>query len=384
MIAARLAQEIASETSGIIGYNVVITDRDGIVLGSGDPKRVGTFHEASLEVVRTERPAAHTAEQARLLTGVRPGITLPVFLDGEVVGTVGLTGAPAQVRRFGMVVRHQTELLLREASLITSRLVRDKAVADLLQDITRHDPAVVAPEQVAAAARELGFDLRLPRVALVVDIQGVPAERVPAVGRTVHETFHDSQDVVGTIGRSHITVLHRLRGNDLPAVARRAAGTIGEAHGPLLIGLGGAAAGVAGLRDSHADALAAVRLASRNGDPAVHVADIADYRVHQLLATVGVGVRNRFTEAVLGELPDRPDWDVLRNTLLAWTEHGFHLVRAADALHVHRNTLVYRLQKIENILGRALRDHRHAITVYLACLLHEDVQLPNAIRPPRR
>jgi carbohydrate diacid regulator len=371
MISARLAQEIAAETSGIIGYNVVITDRDGIVLGSGDPSRVGSFHEASLEVVRTERPAAHSAEQARLLAGVRPGITLPVFLDGEVVGTVGLTGAPTQVRRFGMVVRHQTELLLREASLITSRLVRDKAVTDLLQDITRHDPAIVTQEEVAATARELGFDLRLARVTLVVDLERVPTERVSAVLRTVHEVFHDAQDVVGAIGRSHIAVLHRFRSGDPLAVARRAAEALTEAHGPHhRVGVGGIAAGVVELRDSHADALAAVRLASRDGDRAVPVADIAEYRVHQLLATIGVGARARFAGSVLGELPDRPDWDVLRETLLAWAEHGFHLVRAAEALHVHRNTLVYRLEKIEGILGRALRDHRHAIAVYLACIAH--------------
>jgi carbohydrate diacid regulator len=199
----------------------------------------------------------------------------------------------------------------------------------------------------------------------------------------VHETFHDSQDVVGAIGRSHIAVLHRLRGDDLPEVGRRAAATVGEAHGPLLIGLGGSAAGVAGLRDSHADALAAVRLAARSGDRAVRVADIADHRVHQLLATVGVGARDRFTGAVLGELPDRPDWDALRDTLLTWAEHGFHLVRTAEALHVHRNTLVYRLQKIESILGRALRDHRHAITLYLACLLQGAARPPNGDRPAR-
>jgi carbohydrate diacid regulator len=374
VITARLAQDIASETSAIIGYNVVITDRDGIVLGSGDSSRVGSFHEASLEVVRTEQPAAHTAEQARLLTGVRPGITLPVFLDGEVVGTVGLTGAPAHVRRFGLVVRHQTELLLREASLITSRLVREKAVTDLLQDITRHDPAIVASEVVAGSARELGFDLRLTRVALVVDLERVPAGRVPAVLRTVHEIFHDAQDVAGAVGRSHIAVLHRLRTDNPLAVARRAAETIAEAHGPHRIGQGDTAEGVVGLRDSYADALAAARLAARDGDPTVRVAHIADYRMHQLLATIGVGARARFAGAVLGELPARPDWDVLRETLLTWAEHGFHLVRAADALHVHRNTLVYRLQKIESLLGRPLRDHRHAIAVYLACL----TQPPNA------
>lgn len=382
MIAARLAQEIASETSGIIGYNVVITDRDGIVLGSGDESRVGSFHEASLEVVRTERPAAHSAEQARLLTGVRPGITLPVFLDGKVVGTVGLTGAPAQVRRFGLVVRHQTELLLREASLITSRLVREKAVTDLLQDITRHDPAIVATEAVAAAARELGFDLRLPRVALVVALEDMPAERVPVVLRTVHENFHDAQDVVGAIGRSHVAVLRRLRGpagtDGLLAMARRASEALTEAHGPHRIGVGDRADGVIGLRDSFADALAATRIAARDGTPTVRVAHIADYRLHQLLAETGVGARARFSGTVLGELLGRPDWDVLRATLLTWTEQGFHLVRTAEALHVHRNTLVYRLQKIENILGRPLRDHRHAVAVYVACLAHRTAQPPNA------
>jgi carbohydrate diacid regulator len=382
VITARLAQEIASETSGIIGYNVVITDRDGIVLGSGDPNRVGSFHEASLEVVRTERPAAHTAEQARLLTGVRPGITLPVFLDGKVVGTVGLTGAPAQVRRFGLVVRHQTELLLREASLITSRLVREKAVTDLLQDITRHDPAIVDPAEVTAAARELGFDLRLTRVAVVVDVERVPAERVPSVLRSVHGIFHDTQDVVGALGRSHIAVLHRFRPpagtEDLLAVARSASESLAEEHGPRQrVGLGGIASGVVGLRDSYADALAAVRLAPRT----VGVAHIADYRPHQLLSTIGVGARTRFVDAVLGDLPGRSDWNVLRATLLAWAEHGFHLVRTAEALHVHRNTLVYRLEKIDNILGRPIRDHQHAIAVYLACLAHAQSARVDEVSP---
>ncbi len=47
-----LAQEIAGDTSAIIGLNIIITDADGIVIGGGDQSRVGTFHEASVEVVR--------------------------------------------------------------------------------------------------------------------------------------------------------------------------------------------------------------------------------------------------------------------------------------------------------------------------------------------
>src|SRR5688572_10130001 len=95
-----LAQEIAGETSAIIGLNIIITDAAGIVIGSGDRTRVGTFHEASLEVVETQRVTSHNTQEARQLEGVRPGMTLPIVHDGVAVGTVGITGSPARFRRF--------------------------------------------------------------------------------------------------------------------------------------------------------------------------------------------------------------------------------------------------------------------------------------------
>jgi carbohydrate diacid regulator len=68
------------------------------------------------------------------------------------------------------------------------------------------------------------------------------------------------------------------------------------------------------------------------------------------------------------ELRARPDWRALRQSLIAWCETGFNLVHAATALHIHRNTLVYRLNKIAQLTGRSPRDHRAALALYLACL----------------
>ena len=137
-----LAQEIAGETSGIIGLNVIITDADGIVIGSGDTSRVGTFHEASIEVIETQRARTHNAAEARALSGVRPGLTLPIVHGGVGVGTVGITGTPARVRRFGQVVRRQTEILLDEAVLLRSRMTRERVLENL-----RARPARLRPRQ---------------------------------------------------------------------------------------------------------------------------------------------------------------------------------------------------------------------------------------------
>jgi carbohydrate diacid regulator len=71
---------------------------------------------------------------------------------------------------------------------------------------------------------------------------------------------------------------------------------------------------------------------------------------------------------VAGPLVTQPDWPDLRATLIAWSESGFNLVRTAQALHIHRNTLIYRLEKVERLTGRPWRDHRSSLTLYLACL----------------
>lgn len=73
VLTPELAQEIACDIGRITGFNVLITDREAVVIGCGDTARLGTVHEASYEVLRTRRPATHTAEQARRMRGVLSG-----------------------------------------------------------------------------------------------------------------------------------------------------------------------------------------------------------------------------------------------------------------------------------------------------------------------
>ncbi|MEU9794070.1 sugar diacid recognition domain-containing protein [Streptomyces sparsogenes] len=388
MLSPSLAQEIAGETSAVIGLNVLITDSEGIVIGSGDTSRVGTFHEASVDVMRTREPATHTAAQAQALKGVRAGVTLPLVMDGHAVGTVGITGTPAQVRRFGLVVKRQTEILLRESSVLRSGVLRERVLEDLLADVATYDAEVVEPDFVVFRAAEVGFDLRLRRIAVAVEVTAPgaasgtrhradpPAPDTalvrPELLRTVREVFADPQDVVAGAAPGWIGVLHRLpepaSASRVMTLCQRLAELVGGRHGlAARVGVGEPATSVGGLHDSYQDACDALRLGGRVA-PELPVHLVSDLRAHQLLAATGRPARDRLLALTAADLREQPDWPVLRDTVVAWCENGFNLVRASAALRIHRNTLVYRMNKIEQISGRPLRDHRATLALYLAAL----------------
>lgn len=366
VLTSALAQEIAGDTSEIIGFNVIITDRDGTVIGSGDRSRVGSFHEASLKVVRTRRSATHSAAQARVLQGVRPGITLPIVLGDTALGTVGITGSPSEVRRFGLVVKRQTEILLQEAVLLRSRLLRERAIEDVVRDVAYFDADVVDPDLIAYRAGELGYDLTAARVAVVIDVRAQPGRL--ALLQTIRATFAGAQDIVAAMPSDRFVALHRsAAADDLGALCRHVVDEMHRRHGlTAAAGIGGPAHSVPELHDSYLDASTALRLGGMLGSHPVNAID--DLRIHQMLATLGQRPRARLVDALTTGLRTQNDWPVLSQTIVAWCETGFNLVSAAAALHIHRNTLVYRLNKIAQLTGKPFRDHRAALALYLACL----------------
>ena len=367
-----LAQEIAGETSAIIGLNIIITDAEGIVIGSGDRSRVGTFHEASLDVIRTQRSAAHDKEQAARLEGVRPGMTLPIVHRGVGVGTVGITGKPERIRRFGQVVKRQTEILLDEAVLLRSRMTRERVLETLLRDLLNYDADQL--EDITLRARDFGFDLRLPRRVVLVDVAGgeelEPGPVSSSPLRLIREVFHHAQDISASLSSLSYIVLRRdepdserLRREDLVDLTARIREQVGR---PARIGIGGVARNVEEIAASYAEARTALRLGTTTGRVSPY--DIDDVRIEQLVSALPGRLRTRATNDVIGSLRESGDWPVTRETVVAWVESGFVLVEAARALNVHRNTLVHRLRRIATNTGWPTSARRSWLALYLACV----------------
>ncbi|MFD6177930.1 MULTISPECIES: PucR family transcriptional regulator [unclassified Isoptericola] len=69
---------------------------------------------------------------------------------------------------------------------------------------------------------------------------------------------------------------------------------------------------------------------------------------------------------VLGALADSPDRGHLLDTLEAWFDADGSTAEAARALHCHRNTVGYRLGRIEDLTGRSVARPAQAAELYAA------------------
>ena len=393
MLTRSLAQEIAQETAAVTNLGILITDPDGIVLGSSDPTRVDSFHEASLDVVSTRESATHNPQQAKALRGVLPGMTLPIVVDDDVVGTVGISGVPSRVRRFGPIVRRQTEMLLRESTAVQSRLLRERALHDLVDDLANYDADLIEPQLLLARAAELGYDLLLRRVAIVIAVtpaepgaSAAPTLAQPELVRMIHAAFPQPETMVTGSTANHFVVFRHVPGSLRWTEVDKATATeckhlvdsIRKSHSlEATVGIGALSRSIVGLRDSYRDARDAVSLGPR-GHLAGPVFTIGTLRIPQLLATSERRVRTSMIGVELSAAHKSDDWPMLRETILAWCEEGFNLVRGAKALHIHRNTLVLRLARIERLTGRDLSDRRAAISAYIACLADELESSPSS------
>lgn len=374
MLGKALAQQIADDITDVIGRNVLITDENGIVLGSGDGSRVGQFHQASVEVIRSRRTIAHSSDDVRGLVGTLPGVTIPLVTEDRVVGTIGLSGPPAEVEQFGLLVKRQTEILMQEAARIGLRMTRERATTELLAEICEWHHSRVPTERLLRRGRTLGHDLTLPRRIVLIqwDDRDAGHREVGSddISRLVQKVFDSDEDLIAPLSRT-VVALATPDGPATPELRDRCGELLSAAveRGlALRAAIGSPASGIAALNISARDAYDAMQVGP-SAQPGVRIHPIDEVRLHQALAVVPIDSRLRLTEGLLGPLLADRDWDALRDTLIAWGDSAFNATRAAERLHVHRNTLIYRLEKVARTLERSLTEPGLATALYVTCVL---------------
>jgi DNA-binding PucR family transcriptional regulator len=126
--------------------------------------------------------------------------------------------------------------------------------------------------------------------------------------------------------------------------------------------------GNGGVADSFEEAQEALRVAllGAQGQGVRSFADLGLLHwLYHLPADVAADNRYLALVRMLADHDQEREADLVK-TLAAYLDHGGSLVDAAEALFVHRNTLLHRVQRIEELLELDLRDPQTRLNLHVA------------------
>ena len=229
----------------------------------------------------------------------------------------------------------------------------------------------VLPGDVCIKARELHFNAETTRVVLLIKI--ISTNDVSAFD-VIQNLFPDkSKDFVFNITESDIVLVKEIKQNvdskDLEKLARSITDTLSsEFYTRVNVGIGTAVEGVKDLARSFKEAQMALEV-GKVFDTDKTIVSYDNLGIARLI----YHLPTTLCETFLNEVFKRGSIESLDHetlfTIQRFFENNLNVSETSRKLFVHRNTLVYRLEKIKKLTGLDLREFDHAIIFKIALMV---------------
>lgn len=351
-MASRLFQSIVLQMKDTVDRTIGIVDASGAVVACTDLPRIGEMREEAI----TELGFA-----------------------GEIVRFGGYTYHTTGDRasRHAVFVQGEDELARSICSLVAVSINNIKTLYD-----EKHDKATfvkniildnILPGDIYIKSRELHFGNDVPRVVFLVR-QQAPAD-VAAID-VVNGMFPDKQkDFVLHISETDIVVVKEVKAGseikDLIKLADSIEETLlSELSVKCLIGIGSVSSQMKDIAKSFKEATTAIEVGAVF-DTEKNIISFENLGIGRLIYQLPITLCEMFLSEVFrkGSI-DSLDQETLF-TIQKFFENNLNVSETSRKLFVHRNTLVYRLEKIKKLTGLDLREFDHAIVFKVALMVRK-------------
>ena len=150
-ISKEMAQQLVEFISGETGYDMIVCDPDGVIIGDKARERFGVRHEGAARIMQGEFASiAISREEAERSGGrMKEGYNIVIQVEGERIGTFGIAGPLETVRPIAKIA----------AAVIAARL-QEKRHLDTIREVAGEishsiEQTAAAIENIFAGSEEL-------------------------------------------------------------------------------------------------------------------------------------------------------------------------------------------------------------------------------------
>lgn len=353
----RFAQEIVDAVKEVVDKNINFIDINGIVIASTDKDRINTFHEAGYKSIVDEKSI--TVNYDREYEGAKNGINYPILINNEAVGSIGITGEPDEVSRFGFLVTKITEIFIKEQQL-NYKYDWDKQRINHVVKSLIYD-SIEDKTEIETILNE--FCIRLDEKFAVVIFKITKYNDV----RELDKVENDIKSVLKDIGNifniyvypnEFIALVNEAKYNKLRNIYMN---TLKKYKGSLTGGVGR----LKDLYDTHksySEARSAMKYSLKNNEILTYFDTL---NIELILESIDEDIKKQYVDKVLKKL-DKTEVELLTS----FYKNNMSLKDTSEELFIHKNTMQYRLEKIYHKTGFNPRSFSEAVVFYLALRLN--------------
>lgn len=347
-----LAQDFVEATSPLVGGRTInIMDTRGTIIASTEKDRIGTFHQGAAEVIATGRPVLIERQDLPRYPGAKEGYNMPIFLKQELIGVVGIFGCEEQMLNVANLLRVYVTQHFSQQALAQKQKLETEVRHQLLRLLLLGDNSQV--ETISQLSALLPVQPVFPvRVILIRAGEGeTTKEQMDHFTRLTQSLslqggLDRGRDVFG-IQKNDYVIIHSSRKdtgagesealNKLASVIRREKG--------FRMTAGGLCQGLCDIPSGMKEAYTLMSL--ENGS--VCSLEESQCRIQYLIYKSLIHGGSRYAETLYRRLTHTQDpaqAEVLLVTAWVYYQESGSVHKAAERLHIHKNTLLYRMKRL--------------------------------------
>lgn len=355
MIDNTLASRLIEKVSPLTDYNVNIMDKNGILIASSKTReRIGTFHEVAYQIIKGDEDTV-VVEQGDPNPGfgVREGVNMAIYLNKKKAGVVGVTGDPETVMPFAKMIKLNVEVML-EYEMYKYESTRKYNVSEqMLHQIFYNEQ--FRREDMLKYAELIHLNESMVRIPVLIDIKNpdVNPDNIIELIRT--GAHYSKQDLIGLTREGFIFAFKALDGT-IEHLMQDYKYLIAEYLSPFLrharncglqcgIYVGPMQNDVMYYRQAYLYCDWMQKNIGKEGSYYFY-----DYLVRYFQSMVSLPEFHGVFYVLKQELGKRFIENYV-DTVGILIDTDYNLVKASEIMHVHKNTLVYRLDKIRETLN---------------------------------
>lgn len=381
IIPVKQMQNIVEELEGTIQKNINIMDEKGCIIASSDPSRIGNYHSGAQQVINEKLDELVISDQNEY-TGAKNGINLPIIIEDEIVGVVGITGKKEEVQTLGKIIQKMTKILIMDNYQNNQKKTMENMKNNFIFSwLFANEDENESDENINLRGRLLGIDINLNRVVAVMGIQSnkegkeiqeaeIEQKRFDVIGKEIKRYLkHDSQHLFSQIGTKLVIFFHSSDSSAVLKMVNEIADSIEKQYdNHVYCGIGTAGTDRLEIRRSYREANTACNLAMRLKNKKIKLYSDADMEL--LLENVSRHDRDMFVKRIFKDCQDN---EILKwvQLLRCYSENNGSITKTAEDCYIHKNTLQYRLTKLKDITGYDPRIIKESIPLYIAMLIYE-------------